>query len=104
MSGRLLMLMGVTVAFGALSTIALVDVGYVGIIEPPFKNWAAAQVFWDLVIVAVLATIWMVQDARGRGMNPWPFVVLTLVAGSFGPLIYLIIRELRSPVRSPSLA
>ncbi len=95
MSGRLFVLIVVTAAFGVLTTIALVDVGYWGIIEPHFKSWGAAQVFWDLVIVAVLAVIWVVRDARARGANPWPFVLLTLVGGSFGPLLYLIVRELR---------
>lgn len=101
MPGRLFMLITVTVAFGVLSAIAVADVGYFGIIEPHFRSWGAAQVFWDLVIVAVLAVIWMVNDARGRGMNPWPYVALTIAAGSFGPLLYLIVRELRSPVREP---
>ena len=96
MPGRLVMLIAVTVAFGALTAIAIADVGYFGIIEPHFKSWGAAQVFWDLVIVAVLAIIWMVNDAKSRDMNPWPFVALTLAAGSFGPLLYLILREVRS--------
>ncbi len=101
MTARLLMLITVTVAFGVLSAIAVADVGYFGIIEPHFKSWGAAQVFWDLVIVLVLAVIWMVNDARGRGLNPWPYVVLTFAAGSFGPLLYLIVRELRSTAREP---
>jgi hypothetical protein len=37
-----------------------------------------------------------VADGRARGINPWPFVVITVVAGSFGPLFYLVARELRS--------
>lgn len=101
MPGKFLLLVAVTAAFGVLSAIAVVDVGYFGIIEPHFKSWGAAQVFTDLVIVAVLAMVWMVNDARGRSMNPWPFVALTLVGGSFGLLAYLIARELRSPARRP---
>ena len=95
MSRVLSVLLIVTVAFSGLSTVALVDVGYFGIIEPHFKSWGAAQVFWDLVIVCALAIVWMIRDARERAANPWPFVVLTLVAGSFGPLSYLIVREVR---------
>jgi len=81
MSGKLAMLFTVTAAFGVLSTIAILDVGYFGIIEPHFKSWGAAQVFTDLVIVAVLAIIWMVNDARSRGVNPWPYVAFTLIGG-----------------------
>jgi Terpene cyclase DEP1 len=94
-SAKVLLLGAVTVSFGVLTVIAVADVGYWGIIEPAFKSWGAAQVFFDLVILAVLGVIWMVRDARARGANPWPFVLLTFAAGSFGPLLYLIVRELR---------
>jgi hypothetical protein len=56
-------------------------------------------VFFDLVIVAVLNCGWMVNDARERGLAVWPFILITLVAGSFGPLFYLVMRELRAPAR-----
>jgi hypothetical protein len=38
----------------------------------------------------------MVRDASARGLNAWPFVLVTLVAGSFGPLFYLVVRERRA--------
>lgn len=94
MSVRLLGLVAVIVAFGVLSAFALADVGYLGIIEPHFKRWGAGQVFADLVIALVLAMIWMVNDARTSGVSAWPFLVLTLVAGSFGILFYLVARQL----------
>ena len=100
MSMRVLALGLVVVLFGALSVIALMDVGYFGIIEPHFKSWGAGQVFADLVIMCVLGCIWMVSDARTRGTSAWPFVLLTLVAGSFGPLCYLLLREVRSKPHS----
>lgn len=96
MSARLLLLFVVIGLFGALSALALMDVGYFGIIAPHFQTWGGGQVFADLVILAVLACIWMVADARSRGLNAWPFVAITIVAGSFGPLLYLVVRELRS--------
>lgn len=97
MSGRFLVLLMVIAAFGVLSALALMDVGYFGILEPHFKSYGGAQVFVDLVIALTLVMIWMVRDARTSGINPWPFVALTLVLGSFGPLLYLALRELRSP-------
>ena len=100
---RFFALAGVVVLFGALSVIALLDVGYFGIIAPHFKTWGAGQVFADLVIMCLLGCIWMVADARKRGTNAWPFVVLTLVAGSFGPLCYLMLREIRSTSRTQAL-
>lgn len=97
MSIRLLSLVFVIVAFAALTAMALLDVGYFGIFEPHLTTWAGAQVFVDLVIVCALAIIWMVRDARESGATVWPFIVLTLAAGAFGPLFYLLVRELRSP-------
>jgi hypothetical protein len=46
----------------------------------------------------------MVADARTRGLNAWPFVAITLVAGSFGPLFYLVMRELKAAARKPATA
>ena len=96
MSGRLIALLVVIAGFGALSTLALMDVGYLGIIAPHFRSWGGAQVLTDLVIVCVLTCIWMSKDAREHGIAVWPFIALTLVLGSFGPLSYLVVRELRS--------
>jgi len=96
MSGRLLLLLVVIIGFGVLSALAVLDVGYFGIIEPHFRSWGGAQVFFDLVILAILACIWMGNDARERGLPAWPFILVTLVLGSFGPLLYLVARELRS--------
>lgn len=51
-----------------------------------------AQVVIDLYILAVLACIWMYQDAKSRGKELRylvPFFVLTAVFVSAGPLLYL---------------
>jgi hypothetical protein len=96
MSIRSLTLLVVIGLFGVLSAIALRDVGYFGIIEPHLQSWSAGQVLADLVILAVLACCWMVADARDRGLNPWPFVAVTLIGGSFGPLFYLLVRDMRA--------
>jgi len=42
--------------------------------------------------------VWMVADAKKHGLNPWPFVLVTVTAGSFGPLLYLVWRLSRKPV------
>lgn len=104
MSPRLLVLVAITAAFGGLSVVALAEVGYIGIFEESLEGWATTQVLFDLVIVALLGVVWMLGDARERGINPWPFVAITLLAGSFGLLFYLIARELRAPVNKPVLA
>ena len=96
MSIRLVVLVAVILGFGVLTTLALLDVGFWGILAPHFRSWGGAQVFTDLCIVGLLACIWMVRDGKQTGISAWPFVALTLVAGSFGPLFYLVARELRS--------
>ena len=103
MSGRLISLLVVIGAFSVLTALALMDVGFLGILAPHFQSWGGAQVFVDLVIVAILACIWMAHDAPERGLPAWPFIVVTLIAGSFGPLLYLVVRELRkAPARGAS--
>jgi hypothetical protein len=101
MSARLIGLIAVIIAFGALSVIALADVGYLGIIEPHFQSWGAGQVFADLVIMCVLGAIWTFHDARTSGVSAWPFFVLTLFAGSFGILFYLVAREVKASAKAP---
>jgi hypothetical protein len=95
-----MVLLAVLFGFGALTMLALMDVGYVGIVVPHFRSWGGGQVLADLVILAVLACIWMAGDARERGRAAWPFIGITLVAGSFGPLLYLVMRELGGDGRS----
>lgn len=85
------------VAFGLLTYYAMWQVGYIGIFTSSFANWGTAQVFGDLVVASVLIMVWMVSDARARGLNAWPFVLVTLLAGSFGVLFYLLRRGVDTP-------
>lgn len=95
MNARVLGLLLVVAGFGLLTALALADVGYWGILAPHFQSLGAAQVLTDLVILAVLSCGWMWQDSARSGVKAWPFVALTLVAGSFGILGYLLVREWR---------
>ncbi|MGB0062359.1 DUF2834 domain-containing protein [Candidatus Binatus sp.] len=97
MSNRLIVLLLIIAGFGVLTTRAVMDAGYVGLFMSSFGSLSGTQIFFDLVILGVLACIWMVNDARERGLVAWPFILITLLAGSFGPLLYLVVRELRSP-------
>ncbi len=101
---RLAALLAVIALFGALTAVAVAQVGVLGIFQSAYQSWGGAQIFADLVILAVLACCWMVADGRQGGTPAWPFVVLTAVAGSFGPLLYLVARELRKRAAVPGRA
>ncbi|MBV1887228.1 MAG: DUF2834 domain-containing protein [Parvibaculaceae bacterium] len=83
----------ILIPFTVLSVYALWDVGYIGIWDYQRHSSAGWQVIVDLIIAIALILVWLVPDARKEGKNPWPWVLLTLVTGSFGPLIYLIFRK-----------
>lgn len=54
-----------------------------------------AQVVIDLYILAALACIWMYRDNRARRRPPIaiaPYIVITMIFVSIGPLLYLVVR------------
>lgn len=89
MNLKLVLLSLVFLAFGALSVEAMLEVGYWGIFQHQFSSSAGWQVLADLVISCSLIMLWMIGDARRSGRRVWPYLLLTVGAGSFGPLLYL---------------
>ncbi|EHR70723.1 hypothetical protein BurJ1DRAFT_1870 [Burkholderiales bacterium JOSHI_001] len=83
-------------AFGALTAVAVWQHGFVGIFAWQLQNSAGLQVLCDLILALCLVLIWLWRDAKSSGRNPMPWVVFTLVAGSFGPLLYLLTQPKRS--------
>ncbi|MGQ0619751.1 MAG: DUF2834 domain-containing protein [Panacagrimonas sp.] len=96
MNAKSLLLLLVVLAFGALSSLALFEHGYWGILAFHFPSSAGWQVLTDLLIVCTLAMIWMFVDARRSGRTAWPYILITITCGSFGPLLYLLVGELRA--------
>jgi hypothetical protein len=80
----------VTLAFGAYSLWAMVQVGYLGIWQGGLSSIGSTQVTLDLIVSSVLLIAFVARDARSTGRAWWPFALLTLVAGSFGTLAYLL--------------
>lgn len=80
----------VLIAFSALTVAAVRQHGYVGIFAQQFTTLAGLQVLADLAIALGLMWLLLWRDTRAQGRNPWPWLVLTLAAGSFGPLLYLL--------------
>jgi Terpene cyclase DEP1 len=89
-------LIAILLAFAAYTLYAMSEVGLSGIYLAGFANAGSLQVLLDLVIVCFLISCWMVIDARANGRNPWLYVLITLAAGSFGPLLYLLLAPERA--------
>lgn len=92
---KTILLLLVLSAFGAYSLWVTWEIGYLGIWQAGFANAGSTQVTLDLIIACGIAVVWMVQDAQRMGRNPWPFVAITVVGGSFGPLLYLLLGQWR---------
>lgn len=68
---------------------SLLSFGYQLISSPD-----TAQVVFDLYIMAFLAIAWMYMDCKKTGKSMLyflPFLILTLVFVSVGPLLYLVL-------------
>jgi hypothetical protein len=79
--------------FLALSMWALSVHGYVGLFEAMAANAATITASADLVIALGLITVWMWRDAKARGRSVLPYVGLTALLGSVGPLTYLLLDD-----------
>jgi hypothetical protein len=92
MNAKQMTVLGVMVAFGALTVVPVYQYGLSGFFDQVLANSASIQVLVDLVIALTLFLLWMFPDARRHGISPVPYVVITVLAGSFGPLLYLFKR------------
>ncbi|MDF1660676.1 MAG: DUF2834 domain-containing protein [Planctomycetota bacterium] len=92
----------VLVAFTILSRMASVQTGgFIALWALGFSSIGNLKILIDLMIACVFAFAWMWHDAQKREATVWPFFLITLGLGSFGPLAYLLLREwrfLREPV------
>lgn len=98
---RLWLLIPLTLAFVAASTWASVEHDYLALWRLAFSGSGEVQLFVDLTVAIVLVSTWMVRDARKRGIRVVPFLLVTVAAGSAGPLLYLWRLQLL-PVRDES--
>jgi hypothetical protein len=78
------------IALGGVTAVALWKEGLAGIFAATVLSYGSMQIFVDLVIALTLVMVWMWRDAKCSGRSIWPWIAITLVAGSFGPLLYFI--------------
>jgi len=88
--GLLPLVISCLVVLVPITVVALWQHGVVGVFASIVHSSASLQIFLDLFVVSLLAIAWMRRDSRNTGRRFWPWVILTLAAGSFGPLLYLL--------------
>jgi hypothetical protein len=79
--------------FAAFTAYVTYQYGIAGIMQLTTANPVTILLFTDLLIALGLVSLWMLRDARERGVSALPYVGLTMLFGSVGPLLYLIQRE-----------
>lgn len=87
------LLMLALIALGGITAVALWQDGLAGLFAAAAHTYGSMQIFADLVIALTLVMVWMWRDAKRNGRNAWLWIFITLAAGSFGPLLYLITRK-----------
>ena len=80
------------IPFAILTAYAVMQVGYIGILDYHRHSPAGWQVITDLVIAILLILLWLIPDAKASGRNPWPYAAISVFLGSIGPLLYLVLK------------
>ena len=88
-----LLLILVLIPFGTFTAAAVWHDGLAGIFASIVHSYGSMQIFSSVVMSLSLGMAWMWREAKNTGRNIWPWIAATLVAGSFGPLLYLITRK-----------
>lgn len=52
-------------------------------------------------IIAILLCIWVYRDAQSRGMNGALWLIIVLIAGIIGLIIYVVVRGEKKPAAQP---
>lgn len=104
MTARQVLCLAVLLPFLAYTEWVLATEGYLGFWAQALGSPVAVQLTLDLVIALSLVLLWTWNDARATRMPFVPYLVLTLLIGSIGPLAYLVHREARLRRRVSSAA
>ena len=92
MSTRRILLAVALATFLIQTGLVLFGMGYRGFFEAVNLNAATRLMFLDVVITLTLIAVWMREDAAASGRIVVPYILLTLLLGSAGPLLYLLKR------------
>ena len=92
MTWQRIALVAVLAVFLTDTALVLAEHG-MGFFELAMANTATQLMSFDLTISLTLIAIWMAIDARKRGRSAIPYIVLMLLTGAAGPLVYLIVHD-----------
>ena len=76
------------IPFVIFSGWVLADVGYMGFWRSVLDDPSGVQITLDLFLANGMLLAMMYGDAQKREVTFWPWIALTLLAGSIGPLFY----------------
>ncbi|MEO1200854.1 MAG: hypothetical protein AAFX39_16800 [Pseudomonadota bacterium] len=81
------------VIFLSWSVIAIIVEGPLGFWHEHIRGFWSNQIWFDLLLAASVALVWLVPKARNLGMRPLPWVILVILSGSIG-LMFMLARIL----------
>lgn len=93
MNARQIVFAALALDFLLLTAWVVYQNGYLGTFAELFSSWPGVLASVDLLLALTLVAGWMIADAGKLGLRVAPYLVLTLLLGSFGPLVYLVRRE-----------
>lgn len=102
-AASLLLVLAVFVPFTAFSLYVVGSQGLVGLLALGREPWGL-QVIVDLFVSLGIFSVWMLRDAKERGITGWPYVIAIAALGSIGALGYLLHRSVKELSASGSSA
>ncbi len=91
---RLFAVLVVFAVFTAYTVSVMIGHGIFGFLTLAWQEPWALQLLLDLLLMLGLFSLWVLRDARARGLPAWPYAILALTMGSMGALAYLVHREI----------
>jgi len=82
----------VLLGFAGFTGYCLYEYGPGGLFRLAFENPVSTLLMTDLTISLVIVLVWLGADAEEHHISMLPYIALTLLFGSVGPLLYLIRR------------
>lgn len=81
------------IALTAITIPAVLEFGVLGILKVAFSSTATIQVWFDLFIALMIFMILIWHDVKRNVKVFCIWFIITLIIGSYGPLLYLLLRK-----------